>query len=266
MTCGSPAPTPYPYPQTPYPSRVRVCITCRWTRVVAIPVSPRGYTTVFHTRDCTNVPCVSRDTTVLAGAVTNAVTRAIWPSSTRWRGHRRRRSPSWILVLLLRVVRRPSSVFCRRCPSSPSSVLHRCRRRRRLSSSSVLVVLVVVRRRSLSGSHRRRRRHRNRTANWPSPGMTTSSCGVRVGRPRVALVVGRRGCCCAVQVGVRGSGHAPVPGGGRTTNPARTLSAVVHRRRRRHPHGLANGPEPMWTVSSAVSRHRRRLLSLWRRC
>ena len=34
--------------------------------------------------------------------------------------------------------------------------------------------------------------------------------------------------------------------------------AVIHRRRRRHPHGLANGPEPTWTASSAISRRRRR--------
>ena len=45
----------------------------------------------------------------------------------------------------------------------------------------------------------------------------------------------------SVRVGIRGSGHAPALGGGHTTNPARTLSAVVHRRRRRRrPHGLAN--------------------------
>ena len=145
MTRGSPASTPYPNPQTPYPSWVRVCITRRWTRVVRIPVSPRGYqepAAVFHTRDRTNVPCVSRDTPVLAGAVTNTVTRARWPSSIRRCGHRRR-SPSWVdgrrpppPSRRSSGVRRSSSVVGRR-----SFV---CRRRRRRSSLSSVVVVVVV--------------------------------------------------------------------------------------------------------------------------
>ena len=98
---------------------------------------------------------------------------------------------------------------------------------------SSIVVVVVGRRWSLSCPRRRRRRHQNGTAHWPSPGMTTSLCVIRVVRPRVALVVGRRGCCCADVPLVSAGGRSRkqprtcAGWGGRTTNPARTLSAVV---------------------------------------
>ena len=73
---------------------------------------------------------------------------------------------------------------------------------------SSIVVVVVGRRWSSSRPRCRRRRHRNGTAHWPSPGMMTSLCVVRVVRPRVALVVGRRGCCCADAPLVSVGGHS----------------------------------------------------------
>ena len=133
-----PAPTPYPNPQTPYPSRVRVCITHRWTWVVTIPVSPRGYpepATAFHTHDHTNIPCMSRDTPVLTGAVTNAVTRARWPSSTCRHGHQRRMSPSWVDGRPSSVIRLPSSLSVIAIVCLPSVVVW--------SSSSVVIVIVA---------------------------------------------------------------------------------------------------------------------------
>ena len=62
--------------------------------------------------------------------------------------------------------------------SSLSSVLSRCR--------------VIVRPHHCCHHHH----HRNRTANWPSPGMTMSSCVVCIGQRHAALVVRRHVCCC----------------------------------------------------------------------
>ena len=81
---------------------------------------------------------------------------------------------------------------------------------------SSIVVIVVGRRPSSLRPRRHRHRHRNGTAHWPSLGMTTSSCVLRVVRPPVALVVGRRGCCCA---------DAPlVSAGGRSRKRPRTCA------------------------------------------
>ena len=80
---------------------------------------------------------------------------------------------------------------------------------RRLPRSSIVVV-VIGHWRSSSRPRCHRHRHRNGTAHWPSPEMTTSSCVVRVVRPRVALVVGRHGCCCADAPLVSAGGHSEV--------------------------------------------------------
>ena len=116
---------------------------------------------------------VSRDTPVRVCGVTNAVMRAILPLCRHWRGHPRRRRLSSVILVLA------SSVLGPRRPQS-----------------SIIVIVVGCRQPSLR-PRCRRWHHWNRTAHWPSPGMTTSSCVIHVGHPHVALVVGQRGCCCA---------------------------------------------------------------------
>ena len=229
MTRGSPAPTPYPHPQTPYPSRVRVCITRRWTRVVAIPVSPRGYAVVVHSRDRTNIPCVSRDTPVLAGAVTNAVTRARWPSSTRRRGHRRSRSPSWVLLLLLRVVRRPSSVVVVRRCRRPSCVVAIVR----LPSSSSVVLVVG----SSSPSPSSSERNSQLAVSGDDDVLVRRPCRASSCRPRRGagwlLLCGRAARQCGWAVEEAATHLCRVVGAPPTRLEPSPASSICRRRRRR---------------------------------
>ena len=105
--------------------------------------------------------------------------------------------------------RRPSLVIGR---PRPSSVVHRrpCRP-------------------SLSRRRRCRCRHRNGTANWPSQGMTTSSCILVLRSSWGGVAVAVRARRSSVKVGVTGSGHTPVLGGGRSTHPARpSLPSLDH--------------------------------------
>ena len=172
----------------------------------------------------------SRDMLVHVRGVTNTVMRARWPSSRCWRGHPRRRSPSsvihpcqsssivgcWSLSVVWVIVSCWSLLVVGHCPSS------------------IVVLVVIGSGPSSSCPHCGRCHHWNGTANWPSLGMTMSLCIVHVsilvlpslwGSVAVAVQMHH----LSVWVGVRESGHAPVPGGGCTTNPARTLSTIVHR-------------------------------------
>ena len=83
---------------------------------------------LHHSRahDHTNTAGVSRDMPVHVCGVTNAVTRAIWPSSRCWHRHLRRSPSSVVCSCLLSVVISRQLLFivhCHPCHCRPSAVL-----------------------------------------------------------------------------------------------------------------------------------------------